>query len=333
MCAATRKIVPPTVRALAAGDFTYIAASFAAAGFTVQTPVPGILQLMRPASPQSHVRLLLSAGIHGDETAPIEMLTDLLHTLASTPHVLVLDLMVVVGNPGAIESGVRFIDADLNRLFREDRGELAYATEARRADAIMRATTEFFSNPDVGKWHFDLHTAIRPSLYPTFAIVPDVVFGGRRQQLLGWLYRAGIGAAILSAASAGTFSAYSASRFGATSATVELGQVGALGGNDLNRFADTHSALDAFLRSGLLPVSPERPVVFKVVQELIKCSDTFQLLLDRSTKNFTALPPGTLIAVDGDIEYRVGPVTEYVVFPNPDVRVGLRAGMMVVRDS
>ncbi|HJV74353.1 MAG TPA: succinylglutamate desuccinylase/aspartoacylase family protein, partial [Noviherbaspirillum sp.] len=179
MSAATGNIVSARVRALAAGDFAHIAASFSAAGFTVQTPGPGILQLTRPESPQSPIRLLLSAGIHGDETAPIEMLADLLHMLASTPRALVPDLMVVVGNPDAIESGARFIDADLNRLFRDDRGKLASTMEARRADAIMHATSSFFSKPDIDKWHFDLHTAIRPSLYPTFAIVPDSVFGGQ----------------------------------------------------------------------------------------------------------------------------------------------------------
>ena len=333
MRATTASSVPRMVGALAAGDFTDIAASFAAAGFAVQTPDSGILQLTRPNPPQPQVRLLLSVGIHGDETAPIEMLADLLEKFAAAPQALAPDLMVVVGNPGAIESGTRFIDADLNRMFRDDRGELVSATEAGRADAIMQATSVFFSKPDVQKWHFDLHTAIRPSPYPRFAIVPDVIWDDRQQQLLGWLGWAGIQAVIFSAASAGTFSAYTASRFGTASATVELGQIGALGGNELGRFADAHSALEAFLRTGQPPASTERPIIFRVVQELIKHSDTFQLLLDRDTENFTALPPGALIAVDGDIQYRVGAEMEYVVFPNPAVRVGLRAGVMVVCDS
>jgi succinylglutamate desuccinylase len=48
-------------------------------------------------------------------------------------------------------------------------------------------------------------------------------------------------------------------------------------------------------------------------------------------ENFSALTPGSVIAEDGDMVYRVGDETEYVVFPNPDVRPGLRAGLMVVK--
>jgi len=42
------------------------------------------------------------------------------------------------------------------------------------------------------------------------------------------------------------------------------------------------------------------------------------------------MQPGALIAEDGEAAYRVGEATEYIVFPNPDVRAGLRAGLMVV---
>ena len=37
------------------------------------------------------------------------------------------------------------------------------------------------------------------------------------------------------------------------------------------------------------------------------------------------------IATDGDTVYSVKHAEELVVFPNPDVRVGLRAALMVVR--
>ena len=40
---------------------------------------------------------------------------------------------------------------------------------------------------------------------------------------------------------------------------------------------------------------------------------------------------GEVIALDGDTVYTVEHDEELVVFPNPDVRVGLRAGIMVVR--
>jgi succinylglutamate desuccinylase len=51
----------------------------------------------------------------------------------------------------------------------------------------------------------------------------------------------------------------------------------------------------------------------------------------RDTENFTPLQKGETIATDGDTVYTVKHDEEFVVFPNPDVRVGLRAGIMVVR--
>ncbi len=325
--------ISQAVRALAEGDFMHVADRFANAGFSVRLPSRGILQLTSASPTLRRPRLLLSAGIHGDETAPIEMLSQLLEALACEPQALVVDLMVVIGNLAAIAQGKRLIDADLNRLFRADRGALASATEASRADMIMCAAANFFAGPDTEKWHLDLHTTIRPSHYPTFAVVPAAITEARCHVMLGWLGRAGIGAAILNPRSAGTFSAYTATSLGATSSTVELGQIEALGHNELRRFEITRRALDAFIRSGQVPSCGETPQVFHVAQELIKNSEAFRMVLDRSTQNFTPMQPDSVIAVDGDTVYRVGDVTEYVVFPNPDVALGLRAGLMVIRSG
>jgi succinylglutamate desuccinylase len=323
--------VSPQARALAEADFSHVADRFANAGLNVRLPARGILQLASNRDLLRRPKLLLSVGIHGDETAPIELLAYLLDALAGDPHALAADLMVVVGNPAAIAAGKRFIDADLNRMFRAGRGDLQTAVEAGRADALMQATASFFAVRDAEKWHLDLHTAIRPSHFPTFAVVPDSVADTRRSALLGWLGRAGIGAVILNPASAGTYSAYTANDFGAASSTVELGRIGPLGSNDLERFDAARTALDAFLRSGKAPAGGEAPQVFRVAQELVKHSDAFRMAFGSDTWNFTAMQPGSVIAEDGDTVYRVGAETEYVVFPNPEVRAGLRAGLMVVK--
>jgi succinylglutamate desuccinylase len=323
---------PDAVRALAEADFSDVADRFANAGFNLRLPAKGIVQITSSAPPGKRLRLLLSVGIHGDETAPIEMLAHLLDDLAQQPHALRADLMVVVGNLAAIAQGRRYLDADLNRLFAVDRGDLQTEAETERADAIMRATAAFFSAEGGEKWHLDLHTAIRKSFYPAFAVVPDVIAARRKQTLAAWLGGAGIAAIILNSKLAPTFSAYTASQFGAASCTAELGQIGLLGTNDLGQFAVTAAAIDAMLRSGdTLAFRRASPHVFQVAQEIVKRSDDFQLTFDRATQNFTPLEPGALIAQDGAGSYHVGPVTEYVVFPNPDVRIGQRAGLMVVR--
>lgn len=321
------------LQALATGDFAQLAQAFTSAGYAVRLPAHGMLHLRPPAKDMTRMRLLLSVGIHGDETAPIEILGRILQDLARAPGRLApdLELMLAVGNVDAIAAGRRFVDADLNRMFRDERGELEGTAEARRADEIMRATAEFF---DGGKenWHLDLHTAIRPSHYPAFAVVPDAIAAPAKRALLGCLGAGGIEAAILNSTSAGTFSACTAERYGAVSATVELGQVGGFGCNDLERFAAASGMLAAFLASGL-PPSGALPAIFRVAQQLVKHSPAFRMAFDRTTWNFTQMQPGELIAEDGDVVYRVGREPEYVVFPNPDVRPGLRAGLMVVRSD
>jgi succinylglutamate desuccinylase len=332
--AATGDEVRDEVRAFAEADFSGIAARFSAAGFEVRLPARGILDVRAGAPSAERLALLLSVGVHGDETAPIEMAALLLDRLSRSPRELAVDLMVVLGNLDAIAQGKRYVDADMNRMFRADRGDLAQAAEALRADAIMDAVRGYFGPSHGRKWHLDLHTAIRPSLYPTFAVVPDVIAEEERATLVSWLGGAGIDAVILNKKLAGTFSAWTALQFGASGTTVELGQIGALGANDLGQFASTQAALEALLyRGATKPFAARQPHVFVVAQELVKRSEAFTMAFDKATKNFTPMEPGAEIARDGDLIYRVGAETEYVVFPNPDVRPGLRAGLMVSRQT
>jgi succinylglutamate desuccinylase len=288
---------------------------------------------VRAAAAAPRASVLVSVGVHGDETGPIEVLAQVLDALSLEPAALAADLMVCVGNIDAIAAGKRFIDADLNRMFRAERGALAGAAEAARADAMIAATAAFFAGAGPVRWHLDLHTAIRPSVYPTFAIVPELVAGQGKAALVGWLGQAAIGAIVMNPKSAGTYSYYSAEHHGAAASTVELGRVGTLGQNDLTLFADVATALDGLLRGAAPAPARTQPHVFKVAQEVIKLSDDFRMSFDRSTQNFTALPAGAVIATDGATVYRVQHAEELVVFPNPEVRVGLRAGLMVVRSA
>jgi succinylglutamate desuccinylase len=324
----TGDAVPEAVRALARADFTELERRFGAAGFEVARPAHGIVTITQ-GGPRPAV--LVSVGVHGDETGPIEMVACVLEALSREPEALAIDLMLCVGNIDAIEQGKRFIDADLNRMFRPERGSLAGTAEAARADAMIAATTVFFERAGPERWHLDLHTAIRPSFYPTFAIVPDLIADSPKRALLHWMGEAAIGAVIMNPASAGTYSYYSAEHHGAAGTTVELGRIGALGQNDLSQFADARHALDRLLRGQPPGAARVQPHVFKVARNIIKLSDDFRMTFDRSTQNFTAAPKGTVIATDGATTYVVEHDEEFIVFPNPDVRIGLRAGMMVTR--
>jgi len=280
-------------------------------------------------SSQERMRLLISVGVHGDETEPIEIMALLLHELSLAPHLLAVDLMIMIGNIDAIHQAKRFIDVDLNRLFTPQRKQFNDALEARRADQLMQAAQHFFGDHAV-RWHLDLHTAIRASYYATFAIVP----GDYNDDFVRWLGAARIEAAVLNPDASVTFSSYTSRYLGAVSCTAELGRIGELGKNDLTQFVATRDALDALMKSGIVNSkadSDSKPLIFRVAQELIKRTDAFALTFDGNTQNFTPLAPHTLIATDGECSYKVGDQTEYVLFPNPTVRIGLRAGLMVVR--
>ena len=324
--------LPEAVRRLAEADFDDVARSFTGAGFDVAQPADGILTIRRNATVRGErPAVLVSVGVHGDETGPIELTAYLLDALSREPQALAVDLMVCVGNIGAIRAGKRFIDADLNRMFRVERGALAGTAEAARADAMVAATAAFFDGAGPQRWHLDLHTAIRPSVYPTFAIVPDLIEAGARRALVDWLGEAGIGAIIMNPESVGTYSYYSAEHHGAAGTTVELGRIGTLGQNDLAQFAAASHALDRLLRGMPAPGTAPRPHVYKVARNIIKLSDAFTMAFGKDTQNFTPLKKGDEIARDGDTVYTVQHDEELVVFPNPDVRVGLRAGLMITR--
>ena len=328
--------LPEAVRALADGDFSVIARRFAGAGFAVAQPAPGMLQVKAAdvaAGGAARASVLVSVGVHGDETGPLEVLAHLLDALSLQPSALAVDLLLCVGNLAAIRHGRRFIDADLNRMFRSERGALGSAAEAPRADAMIAATQAFFAGAGPRRWHLDLHAAIRPSLYPTFAIVPELIGAEARAALISWLGQAAIGAIVMNRSSAGTYSYYSAQHCGAAASTVELGRVGVLGENDLSLFADVALALDGLLRGAATRAARGAPHIFFVAQEIIKLSEDFRMAFDAGTHNFTALPAGAVIATDGATVYTVRHAEELVLFPNPDVRVGLRAALMVVRQS
>jgi succinylglutamate desuccinylase len=305
----------------------------------------GVLQFepaCADASTDAPRSVLASAGIHGDETAPIELLSHVVRDIAHGVAALTCRLLVILGNVDAMRDAHRYRDDDLNRLFSGRHLELPLSHEAPRAAALERAATQFFAsaaNTPGARWHIDMHTAIRASVFEQFALLPHTGEPFTRA-MFEWLGRARIAAVLLHTAKGNTFSHFTAHACGAQACTLELGKVRPFGQNDLTRFAGADQALRDLLagsggaRDGAEPsVDIDMPRAFTVIGQITKQSDAFELRVAADVANFTPFAKDTVLARDGDYRYIVGHDEERIVFPNAKVKPGLRAGLMVVETT
>lgn len=316
------------ILAFAGGDFSRLTPGFAALGARPEVLAPGVLRLCATAARPAG-SLLLSVGVHGDETAPIELLAELLTEMASDGRGLAVDLMVVVANLPAIAAGKRFLHTDLNRLFQPE--ATPSGAEGERARALCRLVEHFFGAARGRRLHLDLHSTIRPSLYPCFAIIPHEPAATEARMLCAWMDQAELPAVVFSQGGAQTFSAFTARTCAAAAATLELGTREVLGQNRLAPLAAVASALRRMLRGGLLPPqTAARAQRFRAVREIVRRSRDFTLNLAPDAPNFSSFFRGELIASDGMERYFAQEGEERILFPNAEVALGARAGVMIV---
>ncbi|MFL9904075.1 succinylglutamate desuccinylase [Paraburkholderia fungorum] len=296
----------------------------------------GVL-LMEPVKQEEDVRsVLASAGVHGDETAPIELLSRLVRDIAHGGAALTCRVLVILGNVDAMRDACRYRDDDLNRLFSGRHTQLPHSHEAPRAAALERAATQFFaaaSQEPGARWHVDMHTAIRASAFEQFALLPHTGKPFSRA-MFEWLGEARISAVLLHTTKGHTYSHFTAQACGAEACTLELGKVRPFGQNNLTRFAGADEALRHLLagtRNGNVPTP--MPRVFTVIDQLTKQSEAFELLVAADVPNFTPFAKDTVLARDGDYRYIVRHDEERIVFPNATVKPGLRAGLLVVETT
>ncbi|OXJ02490.1 MULTISPECIES: succinylglutamate desuccinylase [Burkholderia] len=283
------------------------------------------------AAGPARASVLVSAGVHGDETAPIELLSMLVRDLASGALPLACRLLVVLGNVPAMRAGERYLDDDLNRLFSGRHAQVPDSREAPRAVQLEAAAAAFFAAAPAGaaRWHIDMHTAIRASVFEQFALLPHTGMPPTRT-MFEWLGDARIAAVLLHTAKGNTYSHFTAEHCGALACTLELGKVRPFGQNDLARFAPTDRAVRKLVSGAACEADAPLPRVFTVIDQITKQSDALELFVAADVANFTAFARGTVLARDGDYRYTVTHDEERIVFPNPSVKPGLRAGLLVV---
>ncbi|MCQ4269618.1 succinylglutamate desuccinylase [Pseudomonas kuykendallii] len=292
----------------------------------------GVLEVTPPSGKDDGLDLLLSAGIHGNETAPIELLDRLLQDIASGRLKPRARVLFMYGNPDAMRRGERYLEQDLNRLF-NGRHEDSSGFEALRAAELERLAAAFFSRPGRERLHYDLHTAIRGSKIERFALYPFASGREHSRRQLARLSAAGIDAVLLQSKPGITFSAYTYTHLQAEAFTLELGKARPFGHNDGVDLHLLEARLAALIegREESADDSLDDLQLFAVAREVIKHSDAFQLHLAADVENFSELPPGYLLAEDiAGSRWLVEEEGARIIFPNPKVANGLRAGILIV---
>lgn len=284
-----------------------------------------------------HKDIVLSCGIHGNETAPIEICDELVKNILTQKISLAHRVLFIFGNLPSIDIEKRFVEENLNRLFSgaHTQGTEPTNTERKRAKILEQAVAEFFlSRPDqTERIHYDLHTAIRASKNEKFAVYPFLHGKPHSKQQLAFLFDCGVNTILLSESPTTTFSYYSSTQFNAHAFTVELGKVRPFGQNDMSKFAQAKQAITELITLQHLHVSSfdqTKMLIYRVNQVINKNQPDFELNFDDETPNFSDFSKGDLLASESGKQYFCQQDGEAIVFPNAQVAIGQRAILTVI---
>lgn len=294
----------------------------------------GVLQLI--PSKEIKQAVIISSGIHGNETAPVELLAELLASLSENMQPLNCALLIIFGNLPAMRVGKRYMHSDMNRLFSGLHRHEVLGNESRRASLLEQAVRVFFetvsTSSDMPFYHFDMHTTIRGSCFPQFALIPYHRHA-YSEAFFELLASCELDAIVQHISPSGTFSHYVSEQFGAQSCTLELGKIQPFGQNNLCLFKATARVIRALISGFTLPLRTKPPVkFFTVAESIVKMDSSFRLNLAPSVKNFTQLTSGAVIASENNKVWNVKDTAPWILFPNADVSLGLRAGLLLQSD-
>lgn len=302
---------------------------FTAEGARLRWLEEGALEVTPAAGRDVGLDLVLSAGVHGCEIVPIELLDRLVRGIASSKIQPRARLLLLFCNPPAMRRGARLVAQDLNRLFCAAHAA-GPSDEAQRASRLEMLVSRFFRAPGRRRWHFDLHSAMRASKFPQFAVCPWVAGREISTEGLRCLQQAAVEAVLLQEKPSTTFSAHTATRHDAQAFTLELAEASSSAWPD---------CLGEFLQAAQCWIEATEPqkrsvkplMKFRLAREIIKRSEQFVLRLPADIENFMPLSPGTLLAEDeNDVLWVVEEQEARILFPLASVAIGERAGLIVV---
>lgn len=304
--------------------------------------------IFEPLNHTSNKDIVLSSAVHGNETAPIEICSELIKQLILGELPLEHRTLFLFGNPAAINLGKRFVEENLNRLFSGghsiDQGQGAglINKERHRALLLEKTVADFFSQDHLGqhlgqgrreRFHYDLHTAIRGSKNDKFAVYPFRHNKPWVKQQLQFMLACGVNTILFSNSPTTTFSYFSSNEFGAHAFTVELGKVKPFGENDMSNFTGVQSSLTALISGQALALpdyNADNFSFFEINQIIDRQDQEFTLHFSDDVENFTDFPIDTVIATDGEKQIKIKKQGEAIIFPNANVAIGQRALLTVI---
>lgn len=298
-----------------------------------------------PITHSSTKDIVLSSGVHGNETAPIEICDQLVKQLILGELPLAHRVLFLFGNLAAMNIAERFVEENMNRLFSgghsidQGKGEGLINKERKRALLLENTIRDFFqasSNNDSQRLHYDLHTAIRGAKYDKFAVYPHQHGKARKPEQLQFLRACGVNTILLSTSPTTTFSYFSSRQFDADAFTVELGKVKPFGENDMSQFIQVEQTLTQLISNADITLEPYQESdfnIFTIKQIINRTSENFSLNFADDVENFTDFPLDYVLATDGANEIKVQQAGEAIIFPNADVAIGQRAMLTVVPEK
>ena len=271
--------------------------------------------------------LILSAGVHGDETAPVQVLEWLQSQLLERTLIPQRPVLLIVANLPALLNGKRFMQTNMNRLFGAPVRPPGH--ETKRSLALEQHCRDFADLHGVG-WHLDLHSTIKPSHHAHFALMPAC----ERHYDDAWapLFAShGLTALVRQQSPAYTFSNFTCTKLGFESFTLECGAV-----------RGSSADVPDVLKPLLLALLQEAPFAqpgnatlqrYRVAIDLVKRSEQFRFLVDEQCDNFTVFPKDMPLAQDGDTMVSAPCDACALLFANSQVPVGDRAGLVLTPEA
>lgn len=300
-----------------------------------------------PIGRETSQDIVLSSAVHGNETAPIEICSDIISQLIRGELALAERVLFIFGNPASMNIAERFVEENMNRLFSgghsQDQGNGPGLINKERHRALLLENTvrEFFetgsklacaNGGERHRCHYDLHTAIRGSKCDKFAVYPFLHGAPRKKAQLEFLNACGVSTILLSHSPTTTFSYFSSNEFGADAFTVELGKVRPFGENDMTQFSQVRETLTRLVSGQDLELTPYQAEdfnLYEISQVIDRHHEDFSLTFADDVENFTDFPQGHVLAIDGENEIKTQQDGEAIIFPNANVAIGQRALLTV----